>query len=65
MFIGAQEVEDNLKSHGKFSYQVKDEELNADIANSEHEQEGCHVEELAEQPVEKQYVVSNFVNYDL
>jgi hypothetical protein len=63
MFIGAQEVQDNLKSYGKFLDQVKDEEWNADIANSEHEQEGCHEEELAEHPVEEKYVVSNFVNY--
>jgi hypothetical protein len=65
MFIDAQEVEDNLKACGKFSDQVKDEEWNADIADSEHEQEGCHEKELAEQPVEEQDVVSNFVIYDL
>jgi hypothetical protein len=65
MFIDAQEVEDNLKACGKFSDQVKDEEWNADIADSEHEQEGCHEEELAEQPVEEKDVVSNFVNYDI
>ena len=42
MFIDAQEVEDNLKACRKFSNQVKDEECNVDIADSEHEQEGCH-----------------------
>ena len=65
MFIDAQEVEDNLKACGKFSDQVKDDEWNADIVDSEHEQEGCHEEELAKQRVEEQDVVSNFVNYDL
>jgi hypothetical protein len=65
MFIDAQEVEDNLKACRKFSNQVKDEECNVDIDNSEHEQEGCHEKELAEKPVEEQNVVSNFCIYDL
>ena len=64
-FIDSQKVEDNLKACGNFSDQVKDEEWNADIADSEHEQEGCHEKELVEQPVEERDVVSNFVIYDL
>jgi hypothetical protein len=65
MLIHAQYVEDNLKSSGKFSDQLKDEEWNADIVDSEHEHEGCHEKELAEHPIEEQYVVSNFVIYYL
>jgi hypothetical protein len=65
MFIDSQEVEDNIKAYGKFSYQVKDEEWNTDVDDNEHEQEGFHEEELAEQPVEEKDVVSNFVNYDI
>jgi hypothetical protein len=60
MFIDAQEVEDNLKACRKFSNQVKDEECNANIVDSEHEQEGRHEKELAEQPVEEKNIVSNF-----
>jgi hypothetical protein len=65
MFIDAQKVENNHKSWEKFSDQVKDEEWNVDIDDSEHEQEGCHEEELAEHHVEEQDVVSNFFIYDL
>jgi hypothetical protein len=65
MFIDAQEVEDNLKACGNFLDQVKDEEWNADITDSKHEQEGCHEEELAEQSVEEQDVISYFVSCDI
>jgi hypothetical protein len=37
MFIDAQEVEDNIKACGKFLDQVKDEEWNVDIDDSENE----------------------------
>jgi hypothetical protein len=65
MFIDSQEVEDNLKACRKFSNQVKDEECNANIVDNEHEQEGCHEKELAEQPVEEKNIDSNFFIYDL
>jgi hypothetical protein len=65
MFIDAQEVKENLRAFGKFSDQVKDEEWNVSIADSEHEQERCLEEELAEKSVAEQDVVYNFVNYDI